>query len=156
MGTKRSKETCEKLRQIQLSAEHQRKISDTKRKNNSFNISKPEKEILKLLQSKFSNVKHQYKSEKYPFNCDFYIPDLDLYIEYQGHFTHNFKPFEGTSEDLEKIKLWKNKNTKLYGIAIKVWTVRDPLKRQIAKENNLNWIEFFNMKQFMDWFEKQK
>ena len=30
--------------------------------------------------------------------------------------------------------------------------MKDPIKRNWAKEHNLNWIEFFNMNQFMDWF----
>lgn len=47
----------------------------------------------------------------------------------------------------------KNKRIKkVYDYAIRTWTFTDPLKRQIAKENNLNWIEFFTMEQFMDWF----
>ena len=29
---------------------------------------------------------------------------------------------------------------------------KDPLKRKTAKENNLNWIEFFSMKEFENWY----
>lgn len=126
----------------------------TKRINHTFHTSKPEQEILKLLRQKFKNVQYQYTSEKYPFACDFYIPERDLYIEYQGTWTHGKKPFEGTSEDLQKVELWKSKNTKFYIGAIETWTIRDPLKRETAKKNNLNWLEFFNMQQFMEWFDK--
>ena len=38
--------------------------------------------------------------------------------------------------------------------AIDVWTISDPLKRKTAKKNNLNWIEFFNMEQFMEWYNQ--
>ena len=124
----------------------------TKRINHTFNTSKPEQEILKLLRQKFKDVQYQYTSEKYSFACDVYIPQRDLYIEYQGTWTHGKKPFEGTKEDLQKIELWKSKNTKFYKTAINVWTVRDPLKRETAKKNNLNWIEFFNIDQFMEWY----
>ena len=30
------------------------------------------------------------------------------------------------------------------------------LKRKIVKKNNLNWKEFFNVKQFNDWYDKEK
>lgn len=126
----------------------------TKHINNTFNSSSKEKEILKLLKLKFKEVKTQYRSKEYPFNCDFYIPKLDLYIEYQGFWTHGKKPFEKTDEDLQTISLWKSKNTRQYLKAVNDWTVRDPIKRQIAKENNLNWKEFFTMEQFMNWYKE--
>ena len=127
---------------------------ETKRKNGTLCSSGPEKKVKALLESKFKEVKYQYKSEKYPFVCDFYILELDLYIEYQGLWTHGLKPFEGTGSDLQKVELWKNRKTKYYKMAIDTWTRRDVKKRKVAKENNLNWLEFFNMQQFMEWFDK--
>lgn len=128
---------------------------ETKFKNNTFHTSKPEEEIYTLLLQKFPEVKRQYHSDLYPFACDFYVPVLDLYIEYQGTWTHGYKPYEGTQEDLEKVKLWESRNTTFYKNAIDVWTKRDVKKRNTAKENNLNWIEFFNMQEFMDWYNQQ-
>ena len=136
----------------------------SKKKNNSFTVSKPEEEIYKSLCSKFHNVIHQYRSELYPFNCDFYIPEIDLYIEYQGHWTHGNEPYIGTNEQNEILEIWRNKSNELnfkgrtknqYKRAIKIWTLEDPLKRKTVKENNLNWIEFFNMNEFLDWFNHQ-
>ena len=124
----------------------------TKRKNKTFNTSKPEQIILQLLKKKFENIEYQYISKLYPFACDFYIPKIDLYIEYQGIWTHGKKPYKGTQEDLIKVKFWESKNNKFYRDAINVWTKRDPLKRKTAKENKLNWLEFFNMNQFMEWY----
>ena len=40
-----------------------------------------------------------------------------------------------------------------YLAAINVWTARDPLKRKTARKNNLNWIEFFTIKEFENWFK---
>ena len=128
---------------------------ETRRKNKTFNTSSQEKEIFNALSTKFIDIKTQYKSELYPFHCDFYIPFIDTYIEYQGHWSHGGEPYIGTKEQNEKVKLWENKNTKQYNGAINVWTYRDPLKRKTAKENNLNWIEFFNMEQFNQWFKKE-
>ena len=135
----------------------QQKINNTKKANNSFNTSKPEEEIYKLLIQKYSSVERQYKSKKYPFNCDFYIPKLDLYIEINFHWTHGKEPYnENNKECIELVNKWKNKNTKFYNKAIEVWTIKDPLKRKVVKENNLNWIEFFNIKEFLEWYEEIK
>lgn len=102
---------------------------------------------------KFSFLERQYFSIVYPFACDFYIPELDLYIEYQGHFSHGKEPFDPHKEEhIKKVELWKSKNKRSYNDAINVWTVRDPLKRETARKNNLNWIEFFTMDEFMEWY----
>lgn len=134
----------------------------TMKKNNTFNTSKQEKKIYDLLKSKFEQVLCEYKSEKYPFKCDFYIPEKDLYIEYQGHQSHGREPYnEVKKEHIEVINKWKKlsendfsngKKHSSYLGYIKVWTIRDPLKRKTAKENNLNWLEFFDMNQFMNWY----
>lgn len=127
----------------------------TKRINQSFNKSEPEEKIYNLLLKKFSKVKRQYKSKEYPFACDFYIAPLDLYIEYQGMWTHGKEPYNENKEEHKKIiEKWKNKNSKFYNMAIEVWTKRDPVKRQIAEKNNLNWLEFFNLDQFMRWYNE--
>lgn len=130
--------------------ECKRKRYETLRRNKTFNVSKPEQDILSMLQAKFKEVKTEYTSEEYPFRCDFYIPEINLYIEYQGHWSHGFRPFNGTEEDLKKVEVWKSRatNTNSYNISIRIWTVRDPLKRETARKNGLNWIEFFNIKEF--------
>ena len=127
------------------------KRENTRRKNHTFNTSIPEKESYNLLKEKYSDVKYQYRSELYPFNCDFYIPNLDLYIECNYHWTHGGKPFENTKEDQQKLELWKSKNTKYYNIAIKTWTIRDIYKRNLVKQNNINWIEFWNINELKNW-----
>ena len=55
--------------------------------------------------------------------------------------------------DNDKLKKWeeKSQNSNFYKKAIEVWTIRDVKKRNTAKQNNLNYFEFFNMKQFNDW-----
>ena len=137
----------------------------TKKKNNSLNKSLPEDKLFLLLQQKFGqNVKRQYRSQVYPFVCDFYIINLNLYIEYQGYWTHGDEPFDANNKKHQQlVDFWiqkskennfKDKNKNLYKCAINTWTKTDPKKRKIAKENNLNWIEFFNMEQFLDWFNQ--
>ena len=133
--------------------ENKQKEYKTKKKNNSFNKSTPEEKIYQMLCEKFDKIERQYKTEKYPFYCDFYIEKLDLYIEYQGHWTHGQEPYYNKkAEHLALLEKWKQKNNKFYNLAINIWTKIDPKKREIAKNNNLNWIEFFNMKEFNFWY----
>lgn len=133
------------------------KIIKTKRTNGTFNTSKPEEEVYQYLLSFFSSedIIRQYRSDLYPFACDFYIKSLHLYIECNFCWTHGKEPFN--CENIEHIKLLeemkeKAKSSNFYQNAIYTWTVRDVIKRQNAKENNLNWIEFFNMEQFKEWY----
>ena len=158
------KEVKDKIKQTNLerygveynmqNKEVRNKVDITKYKNNTFNTSKPEQEIKRLLEKKFPNVQYQYKSEKYPFNCDFYIPELDLYIEFQGIWTHGKHPFSESVEDLETLDKWKTESitSEFYKNAIEVWTVKDVEKRKIALQNNINWLEFFTIDEFMNWY----
>ena len=135
--------------------ESREKEYQTRKKNGSFNTSKPEKELLEYIKLYFPDVEYQYKNKKeYPFRCDFYIPELNLYIEYNGSWTHGGHPFdENNQEDIDKLNLWKSKNTKYYQNAINTWTNLDVRKRIIAKNNNLNYKEFWNLneaKQFIN------
>lgn len=120
------------------------KITATKRKNKTFSTSKIEKQFEAYLKENNINYKTQYKSEVYPFNCDFYFPDYDLYLEIQGSWTHGYRPFNPSNNN-DQIQLleWQSKNNKFYNSAINIWTVRDVLKRETAKKNNLNFIEVF-------------
>lgn len=147
----------ETLREITGSKEFKQKCYDTKKKNNTFNKSKIEKELEVELRKIFQDLKTQYKSEVYPFDCDFYIPSLDLYIEYNGTWTHGGHFFdENNQKDLKILELWKSKNTKYYESAISVWTQRDVLKLNTAIENNLNYVAWFNEEQAYDWITKYK
>ena len=59
------------------------KSYDTKKLNNSFNTSQPEEmfydELCKIFDKE--DIYRQYKEIRYPFDCDFYIKSLDLFIE---------------------------------------------------------------------------
>lgn len=132
------------------------KSIETKIRNNSFNKSEPEDVVYGYLCDKFKDVIRQYRSEVYPFACDFYIPELDLYIEYQGTWTHGNKPYDETDvECITLVNKWKERNTKFYRNAIKTYTVRDPRKRKVVKENGINWIEFFTIEEFMNWYNER-
>ena len=123
-------------------------------KNHSFNTSKPEEELYLYIKEKFPSVKRQYKDKlRYPYNCDFYIPELDYFIELQGYYTHNTHPYNPNSiSDQVLVERYKER----YGPkcqAITIWTLKDPEKRDCAKHNHLNFKEIWNLeegKKFID------
>jgi hypothetical protein len=134
-----------------LSNESKEKKYLTYKKNNSFNKSKSEDKTYNILKEKYPDILRQYRSDKYPFCCDFYIPSLDLYIECNYHWTHGGKPFEGTEEDNIKLEQWKCKNTKYYNNAINTWTNLDIRKYNVALINNLNYKIFYNIEDIKKW-----
>ena len=123
-------------------------------KNHSFNTSKPEEELYLYIKEKFPSVKRQYKDKlRYPYNCDFYIPELDYFIELQGYYTHNTHPYNPNSiSDQVLVERYKER----YGPkcqAITIWTLKDPEKRDCAKCNHLNFKEVWSLeegKKFID------
>lgn len=144
--------------------EYGEKSYQIKKKNGTLSTSSPEIRIHNFLERKYKDLKTQYREERYPFSCDFYIPSLDLFIEYQGHWSHGESsgPFnENNPEHINKLNKWKIKSTEInflgkpkqsYLDAIKTWTVTDVEKRRVAKENNLNWVEFFEEKDLYKYF----
>ena len=130
--------------------EFQQKAHETKKKNGSYSKSKEEDYVYSILVDIYGkdNVKRQYKSESYPFACDFYIITKDLYIEYNGMWTHGHTPYIGSKENEIQLEKWKQKaiTSDYYKSAIVTWTTSDVKKRNTAKENNLNYIELWNIK----------
>lgn len=127
----------------------------TKQINNSFNKSSKEDQVYKLLLTIFdkNNIIRQYKSKLYPFACDFYIKSLDLYIEYNGHWTHGNDSFDKNNLEHQRIlEKWKRKSekSKFYKNAIYVWTDLDVRKLETFKKNNLNYKIFWNLEEVKD------
>lgn len=151
------------LSYILSSEEVQKKTYNTKLKNHSFNISYQEDICFELLKQKYSDCIRQYKSELYPFNCDFYIPSLDLYIEYNGSHYHPFDVNDDNDiNELNRLKekannsnAHKNGKKSQYDNIIYTWTILDLKKRNIAQQNNLNYIEFWNINEVKEWINKK-
>ena len=125
------------------------KINNTKRLNNSFHVSKIENELKNYLEENNINFIYQYKSKLYPFNCDFYFPENDLYVEIQGSWTHGKHPFnEKNKDDIKILNEWIEKCNKseYYKNAIEVWTKRDVKQRKIARKNNSNYLDIYSIK----------
>lgn len=144
------------------------KSYETRKNNNTLFIgeSNREKQVANILIAEFKDLKRNYRNDsRYPFKCDFYIPSLDLFIEYNGHQYHYKEPFNNNNpEHLNRLKKLKQKEQEKkelkqktqYTRMIKVWTTEDPLKRETAKKNNLNFKEFWSIDEVIDWLEEYK
>lgn len=121
----------------------------TKKKNNSFNKSQPEEdyyqELLKLYPEE--DILRQYKDQRYPFACDFYIKSLDIFIEINKCWTHGGRPYDPNDLECEdQLNNWRLKaeaGSQFYKNAIYTWTDLDVRKQKIAKQNNLNYITIY-------------
>ena len=128
----------------------------SKQKNGTLHTSSHEEKIFEYLVEKYKNVKKQYRDDRYKnpktktkFKCDFYLTDYDLFIEYQGTYHHGGEPFdENNKSHLKKLTKWEERSKKQvnsdYVEAIKVWTIKDPLKRNVAKNSNINYLEIWS------------
>ena len=141
---------------LQLNKLRIEKQVETKRRNNTLNTSRQEKEGYLLLCQKFGveNVCTQYKSQEYPFHCDYYIKPLKLYIELNLHWSHGGHFYDQNNpEDAAKASLWLAKGTKYYNVCYHVWTDLDLRKARCATENNLRFLVFWSLDELRKWTE---
>lgn len=85
----------------------------------------------------------QCHSDKYPYRCDFYLPDSDLFIELNGTWTHGkcvYNPYDPNC--IKKLEVWKTKSasSNYYKKAIRTWTILDIEKIQWAERHSLNFL----------------
>lgn len=105
-----------------------------------------------------NNIKFEQewdKDSRYPFHCDFYIPDKDLFIEINVYWTHGGHFFDINDDtDLKTLEIWKKKfeqGLEQYQSAIYIWTDLDLQKKKCALDNHLNYIVIWN-RQDLDTF----
>ena len=154
-----AKEIKEKIKQTNLkkygveypvqSKEILDKIFITKKENGTSCSSQIEQDFKQWLIDNNIEFDHQHHDDNYPFDCDFYFPKTNSYLEIQGSWVHGPRPYnENNANDIDLLNKWKskiNENDKhsFYETAIYTWTERDVKKRQWAKDHNLNWSEVF-------------
>lgn len=122
--------------------EWRQRIRTVMHENGTERTSKPEELLYEVLCAKYgeSGVIRHYREERYPFECDFYIPVEDLFIELNRHPSHGGHPYDPENpEDLKLLEELKAKGDRWSQMIIDVWTVRDVKKFRIAKQNNLNY-----------------
>lgn len=112
-----------------------------KRKNGTFNTSSTEERIKVL-----GIFEPQYnKDSRYPYLCDFYDKDRDLFIEVNASWVHGCHWYD-IEKDSNLISSWQAKSTdsKYYSHAVKVFIQSDVKKRNTARANNLNYITLWD------------
>lgn len=125
------------------------KTYETKKSNHTFNSSKPEDRYYIHLIDVYGedDVVRQYRDDRYPYACDFYVKSKDLFIELNFNWTHGGHQFDSQNEaDVKKLAIWEEKATKseFYKNAIYTWTELDVKKQLVAKENKLNYIVYYS------------
>lgn len=109
-----------------------------------------ERRLEKILTRKFKTVISKYRDPRYTrstgyqYECDFYIPSEDLFIELNAHPSHYKHPYlfdEKADSDLYK-KL--STSTRTWDkVLLETWSVRDVEKRESALQHSLNFIELY-------------
>lgn len=108
---------------------------------------------------------HPYDA-RYPFNCDFYIKSLDLFIEINSHYSHGNHWFDATShDDCLRRKNLLNSTSKKSVKSVETWCDKDVVKRQKAMSSKINYLVFWdgsehqenkkkvpNLSDFYEWF----
>lgn len=102
---------------------------------------------------------------RYPFNCDFYVRSMDLFIEVNTHSSHGGHWYDESSHDDRLRVKHLMAGSQKSKAAAHVWTVTDVQKRNAAKENGLRYLVFwdnaqkqcnkkkyFRLKDFYEWF----
>lgn len=134
------------------------KILQSKKRHGTVVSSSYEERGFVWLAEKYGeeNIIRQYTDTRYKnpqnghlYHCDFYIKKLDIFIEFQIHWSHGSHPFNENSEEdqklLSELKL-KCIEKPLYNREIIGWTQIDVEKRKTAKKNRLKYIEIFDRK----------
>ena len=136
-----------------IEAQYKRIIFNRNRILNGNYKNNIEKLFMSLCNQYNIKVIPEYYSTNYPFACDFYMPEKDLYIEVNIHWSHGKHWFnESNQDDIDKLDLWKSKNNLYYDRAINIWTISDLKKRNIAKKNNLNYVVLWSENEITNWF----
>lgn len=112
------------------------KAKETKLLHSTYKVSKAEDEFYKqlcLFIDESDIVRGWIDKQRYPFNCDFYIKSKDLFIEYQGHQTHGYEPYDATNPEH-----WVYcDRLQASGYSLDTWIIRDPNKIATAKQHKI-------------------
>jgi hypothetical protein len=125
------------------------------KENGLLQKSHKEDEVYEYICSLGYRVERHHMTDEFPFNADMYLPDYNLYIEYQGSHFHNTYSFMGTKDDFKVLQTYYEKSQHLkeesgdedkltqYDNMIYVWSDLDVRKRVYAQENNVRYFEIY-------------
>ena len=117
------------------------------RSKEKFKISKLEQYFIDCLES--LSVKYEYRyfdeSGRYPYECDFYLPNIDTFIEINGTALHDNHIFDSNSEkDIEHLEYLKSRtDSSWYQSKLRIW-LKDKEKYDWAIKHNLNYVVLWN------------
>lgn len=140
--------------------EGDKKIFD---KSSGYNISEDELYIYNKLKEIFPNVQMSVTDDRFVnpdtrrhFQLDLYDPDTDTGFNYNKHIKHGRRKYNPEDPYCQADVKWLESEAKpgnFYEKILHTWKDLDPLKREIARENGLNFIEWFNIDEFNRWLE---
>lgn len=144
------RQNCENTMLKKYNTIHNWKNSEVRAKNERLHVSKIEIYFKELLDKNNISYIHQYfDKDRYPFICDFYLINYDIFIEINAFPTHNNHFFnENNINDINFLQYLKIKanSSDFYKRYIEVWTIQDVEKLKIAQKNNLNYVVLWNYK----------
>ena len=131
-------------------------------KDSGYNSSKDETYIFDKLKERYPDVIISYTDDRFVnpetkrhFQSDLYIPSKDWFINYNKTWTHFSEPYNPNNPEHQADLRWlesKAEPGNYYERTIKQWTITDPIKREVAKANGFRLIEFFNLREFENWY----
>lgn len=147
---KRTKSRADHINDISYKSEQ------TKRKNGKN--SKLEQLFEQLCA--INNIKYidnYYLDTRYPYLCDFYLPQYDCFVEIFGGWFHNTHIYGTNNQDDNILAIWKEKakNSKNYKQAVDTWSIKDPIKLNCAKANKLNFHILWNKNDIYEFFKER-
>ena len=130
------------------------KAYESMKENSKIHKSKKEDEVYEIIKNIYPDTIRYYRTKDFPYNVDFYIPCLDLRIEYQGSQFHHGRAYLNTNEDKndylkfnkksEESKRKEEGKKSQYDNIIYVWSELDVRKRELALKNKLNYLEIYS------------
>lgn len=98
--------SAELMQNEEFKRNYVQKCNETKRKNGTFNtsVSLEDKFISYLRETypQYTILTQYHDDPRYPFNCDCYVKELDLFIEFQGSYFHNWRPFNNSEAHIKE------------------------------------------------------
>lgn len=130
-------------------------------KDSGYNISKDEEYIYDKLKEKYPNIQKSVTDDRFVnpethrhFQIDFYDPDSDTAFNLNKHIKHGRRKYNPEDPNCQSDVKWlESKDGEFYAKILHTWRDLDPLKREVAKQNGLKFIEWFNMDEFNKWYE---
>lgn len=128
-------------------------------KDSGYNSSKDELYIFDKLKEIYPNIQMSYTDDRMVspethrhWQLDFYDPDSDTAFNYNKHIRHGRRKYNPEDPNCQKDVKWlESMPGEFYAKILHTWKDLDPLKRKVAKENGLKFIEWFNMEEFNNW-----